>query len=195
MKSCTLAFYWLSWWVRVTNALTRAGGLVMLQCPKCNHKNLQGSLFCAKCFCVLQPGPPDDLTDGLGENGGTYSLKGNWGTADLPGKSLVLRIRNVLEPLRLAPGREIWFGRADGTNGLLPDFDLGPFGAARKGVSRIHAALSCIANGTANFSVTDLGSSNGTFLNGERLVAHQPYALQDGDEICLGKMVLHVYFR
>jgi hypothetical protein len=167
----------------------------MLQCPKCKHQNLQGSLFCANCFCILQPGPPDDLTDGLGENDGAYSLKGNWGTTDLPGKPLVLRIRNVLEPLALTPGREIWFGRADGKSGLQPDFDLSPFGASRKGVSRMHAALSCIANGSARFSLTDLGSSNGTYLNGERLIAHQPYDLRDGDEICLGKMVLHVYFR
>ena len=167
----------------------------MLQCPKCKHKNLQGSLFCARCFCVLQPGPPDDLTGGLGENGGNYSLKANWGTTDLPGRPLVLRIRNVLEPLTLAPGREIWFGRADDQSGLLPDFDLSPFEATRKGVSRMHAALSCGANGTTIFRLTDLGSSNGTYLNGQRLIAHQPYDLQDGDEICLGKMVLHVYFR
>jgi len=167
----------------------------MLQCPKCNHKNLQGSLFCAKCFCVLEPGPPGDLTDGLGENGGTYSLKGNWGTTDLPGKSLVLRIRNVLEPLALSPGREIWLGRAEGGSGLLPDFDLGPFDASQKGVSRMHAAVSCRVNGTTKFALTDLGSSNGTYLNGQRLIAHQPYDLHDGDEIYLGKMVLHVYFR
>ena len=43
--------------------------------------------------------------------------------------------------------------------------------------------------------IRDLGSSNGTFLNGTRLSAHRPYQIRDGDEIRLGQMVVRVYFQ
>jgi pSer/pThr/pTyr-binding forkhead associated (FHA) protein len=41
----------------------------------------------------------------------------------------------------------------------------------------------------------DLGSSNGTFLNGVRLTAHKAYVIHDGDEIRFGQMALRVYFQ
>lgn len=49
------------------------------------------------------------------------------------------------------------------------------------GVSRHHAAFEPTAGGAR---VTDLGSSNGTFLNGRRLEA--PAELAEGDEVLLG---------
>jgi len=36
------------------------------------------------------------------------------------------------------------------------------------------------------FRLTDLGSTNGTFLNGQRLNPNEPVVLQAGDEITLG---------
>jgi DNA-binding winged helix-turn-helix (wHTH) protein len=56
-------------------------------------------------------------------------------------------------------------------------------------VSRRHA---CIRISEGRAILEDLGSKNGTFLNGRKLTA--PAALADGDEICLGLvlMTLHV---
>jgi predicted component of type VI protein secretion system len=51
-------------------------------------------------------------------------------------------------------------------------------------VSRRHAEIQ-ISNGT--LSIMDLGSTNGTFVNGERI--DQPRALQDGDEVRIGAVV------
>ena len=48
-------------------------------------------------------------------------------------------------------------------------------------VSKYHAVIERRGDG---YVVTDLGSSNGTTVNGERLTAPRP--LQDGDLICLG---------
>ena len=39
------------------------------------------------------------------------------------------------------------------------------------------------------FRLTDLGSTNGTFLNGTRLTPNEPAILKAGDEITLGGMV------
>ena len=48
-------------------------------------------------------------------------------------------------------------------------------------VSRIHAVVEVSANGEVN--IIDMGSADGTFVNGERVNKHQ---LQNGDEIVLG---------
>lgn len=52
-------------------------------------------------------------------------------------------------------------------------------------ISRKHASIECIGQG---YVVTDLGSSNGTFLNGEPLKAPTP--LKPGDVIGLAKFEL-----
>ncbi|WP_223192275.1 DUF6382 domain-containing protein [Paenibacillus sedimenti] len=48
------------------------------------------------------------------------------------------------------------------------------------GISRLHAEI--FKDGD-NFGIKDLGSTNGTFLNGEALVSYQAYPLQEGDVI------------
>lgn len=58
------------------------------------------------------------------------------------------------------------------------------------GVSRRHARLT---RKDAGYQLEDLGSSNGTFVNGQRISAAQP--LQDGDEIRLGLAVTLVYHQ
>ncbi len=55
-------------------------------------------------------------------------------------------------------------------------------------VSRRHATVRIDARG--GVSVIDDGSTNGTFLNGNRLGAHRPVVLQDGDRIQLGSGVV-----
>ena len=65
-------------------------------------------------------------------------------------------------------------------------------GGADKGVSRYHAA---IVRRDGALSIVDKGGANGTFLNGQRLIAHQPRILRDGDDLRLGHMVLQVRFE
>jgi pSer/pThr/pTyr-binding forkhead associated (FHA) protein len=73
-----------------------------------------------------------------------------------------------------------------------PDFDLTPFGALENGVSRMHAT---IERSEDTLTIMDMGSANGTHLNGQKLVPNQPRILRDGDEIRLGKLVAHIYFK
>ncbi len=51
----------------------------------------------------------------------------------------------------------------------------------RPSVSRQHAIVCC---GPSGFTIRDLRSQNGTYINGERITAEQP--LQDGDRVTLG---------
>ena len=53
-------------------------------------------------------------------------------------------------------------------------------------VSREHARFSVDANG---LSMTDLGSTNGTYVNGRR---HDAGRLEEGDELMIGKFHLRV---
>jgi pSer/pThr/pTyr-binding forkhead associated (FHA) protein len=56
-------------------------------------------------------------------------------------------------------------------------------------VSKSHAAL-LYDEGTGRFLVRDEGSTNGTFLNGERLSPGQARPLEPGDQILLGETTL-----
>jgi len=58
-----------------------------------------------------------------------------------------------------------------------------------QGLSRQHARFERTAEG---WMVTDLGSTNGTFLNGQRLQAQQPYLLRPDDRLEMGGAVLVV---
>jgi len=51
-------------------------------------------------------------------------------------------------------------------------------------VSRLHLQIYCDGS---DYSIEDVGSSNGTFLNGERLQAQQHYPLSSGDRLDLGQ--------
>ncbi|MBN1562969.1 MAG: FHA domain-containing protein [Anaerolineae bacterium] len=116
-----------------------------------------------------------------------------WGTARFnPRSSIMIRVRDFEEPVSLLPKDEILLGRSDAHSDQLPDFDMAPFGAAEHGVSRRHAV---IKRGEDTLMLVDLGSTNGTHLNGQRLIPEQPRVLRDGDEIRMGRLVLHIFFR
>lgn len=80
-------------------------------------------------------------------------------------------------------------GRSDSKSSYLPDIDLAEMQAFEYGVSRRHAALVRYQNG---LHVLDLGSVNGTFLNGRRLLQETPYPLNSGDKLILGELLLTV---
>lgn len=82
-------------------------------------------------------------------------------------------------------------GRSDLQRGIYPAIDLEPHGARSAGVSRQHAVIMIKDN---RIKVRDLGSVNGTRLNGYKLEAHQEYRLRHGDELQIGEIKLQVRF-
>jgi pSer/pThr/pTyr-binding forkhead associated (FHA) protein len=86
---------------------------------------------------------------------------------------------------------EILIGREDVSIDTHPEVDLTPYGAVEKGVSRRHAKL--VWHGD-QLTVEDVGSVNGTFLTGQRLVPYEAMPMRSGDVLQLGKLVLQVYF-
>jgi pSer/pThr/pTyr-binding forkhead associated (FHA) protein len=82
-------------------------------------------------------------------------------------------------------------GRADPEEGYVPAIDLGPYGAHDAGVSRRHAVLFSAEGG---LYIRDLGSTNGTRINGFDLEPNQAYKLHEGDRLEFGhvKTQFHV---
>lgn len=166
----------------------------MLACPGCTHQNLEGSLFCEVCGESLVGDVASQIaTRRLEASSNDLVAKATWGTARFgEDAAIILRFRDSSESVTLQPARYSVLGRIDTANSQQPDVDLTPYGALEKGVSRIHAA---ITRSEDTLSLVDLGSVNGTHLNGQRLIPDQPRVLRDGDEIRLGRLVAHVFFR
>jgi hypothetical protein len=167
----------------------------MTTCPYCAHHNREGFLYCEECGQPLGEGaskatlPTRQFDLATGE----FAAHSTWGTARFDEEAyIVMHIRDASEPVTLQPDKRTVLGRMDNSSPQQPDFDLTPFGALEKGVSRIHAA---IYRNDDTLTIVDLGSANGTHLNGQRLVPDQPRVLRDGDEIRLGKLVAHIYFK
>jgi len=163
-------------------------------CPYCAHSNREGMLFCEDCGEILSNNSVNPTSTKQLE-GSTSELlgKSNWGTARFSREAaIILHIRDAADPIVLEPSDETTLGRGDAAQKLSPGLDLTPFGAQEKGVSRVHAA---IRRGEETLTLVDLGSVNGTHLNGQRLIPNQPRVLRDGDEIRLGKLVCHIYFK
>jgi len=166
----------------------------MVNCPYCGHENLEGALFCDTCgYSLIGDAPEQVSTRQLDDESSEFSVKSGWGTATFQdANQIIIHIRDAPEPVILSLENELLVGRKDPSSGISPELDLTPFGALEKGVSRVHVAL---RRGEEVLSLVDLDSANGTYLNGQRLAPHQPRLLRDGDEIRLGKLVMHIYFK
>jgi hypothetical protein len=165
----------------------------MILCPYCGFKNLEGVLFCEECGQGLKDSNAVLPTKQLDQMTNELAAKATWGTARFgQDASIVMHIRDMPAPVIIRPAKKTVLGRADLNSQQKPDIDLSPYGALDKGVSRVHAA---IMRNEDTLTLVDMGSANGTHLNGQRLVPDQPRILRDGDEIRLGKLVAHIYFK
>jgi pSer/pThr/pTyr-binding forkhead associated (FHA) protein len=82
---------------------------------------------------------------------------------------------------------EVLIGRADPRGKVAPDIDLSRHGGGTAGVSRQHARL---LRRDDNWMIEDLDSTNGTFVNEERVSPTQPTWLNSGDEVRCGHLLL-----
>jgi pSer/pThr/pTyr-binding forkhead associated (FHA) protein len=168
----------------------------MIICPTCFNEELEGALFCGSCGTQLtyqmrsptetllytKPGQPKP------EAAGTQVIQ----TETAGPARVAFRILSTGQILPVEGGEEFTIGRISGTQPILPDIDLTPYQAYEGGVSRLHATLHVSPEGV---SISDLGSSNGTRVNGMRIHAHVPHPLANGDTVTLGKFQVEVMIR
>ncbi len=84
---------------------------------------------------------------------------------------------------QLQPNAENTIGRLDRVTGLVPEIDFTDLDT-RRSLSRRHAKI-LWRDGGFNLR-EEIGTSNGTFVNGKRLKTGSPVKLTDGDEIRFG---------
>ncbi len=102
-----------------------------------------------------------------------------------------LRVVGTPSTIQVQVHETMIIGRNDPQRGVYPTVDLGAYGGQNKGVSRQHAVLLVREN---RIYAKDLGSVNGTRLNGFLLSPEQEYRLRHADELEIGQVRLQVRF-
>jgi hypothetical protein len=167
----------------------------MQTCPYCKKENDERESYCYACGHILPFGLKDvpQVTTELVDDYQALEPQRRWGTAYFDQRSrLQLDFRDSSQTLIVYVHHYLVLGREHDNPTLpQPDVDLTPFGAPDKGVSRRHLILS---RDHDTISITDLGSANGTYLNGQRLNPNEGRILRDNDELRLGKLVIRFQF-
>jgi hypothetical protein len=166
----------------------------MIICPNCHHEEVDGEVFCSNCGTQLV-GQERQRTQAIKESDIPEEIKKPEIVPPLQskiGSLLALHILDAGQILPLTDRKELTIGRISEGQTILPDIDLTPYKAYEKGVSRLHVS---IKKTDQDYFVTDLGSVNGTQLNGKKILPSQPYPLVNGDILALGKLKIQVLIR
>ncbi len=184
----------------------------MIACPSCRHSELEGELLCSRCGARLwmaneqtltPPTTPAPAVAASDKPSTGPKLNTSAHTAPVPPpldvvlgaaapartSDLHLHLIDSGVAITLTGRTEFLVGRDGGDS--HPDVDLGPHGGQERGMSRRHATLRF---DRGRVYLTDLGSANGTQLNGEALPAHLPTRVMNGDLIRFGKLMTRIEF-
>jgi pSer/pThr/pTyr-binding forkhead associated (FHA) protein len=107
-------------------------------------------------------------------------------------REIALIIGDHIERILLAEDTHCLLGRFGTHRPSGQAIDLSPHDAQEQGVSRIHAQIHVADE---RLYVTDLDSTNGTFIGSEKLMAHRPTELHNNDLLTLGRLAVKVVFR
>ena len=159
-------------------------------CISCHAPYHIEDLNCTKCGFIL-PHVLDVSSTYQMDIHRDQPLDLQWGTGYFHARArLLLRDEKTdaaipipLQAMSVIVGRSV--------SGAPVDIDLTPFGAVDLGVSRNHLRINRLRD---SIRITDLGSSNGTFLNRDRLTPGVSYLLRNRGVLQLGKMILRAQF-
>lgn len=167
----------------------------MIKCPFCQATHVANTIFCNECGNYLLESdrrPTDPLeSDEISWLGGT---KGHPNIAS----SSQQNTKPVAIQLKIGPGKReveakldkvINIGRVDPISAIFPEVDLTDESVSSKSVSRRHARILKRENSVI---LEDLGSINGTFINGKKLDPYMSEVLSDGDLLQVGKIPIEI---
>ncbi len=179
----------------------------MIICPNCKYQEIDGALFCSECGAQLVFSSAKEIdTMGFEQKQEevkppTVPLATEPSVKPVPppqqkpantGVGLSLKMVSSGQVIPLAGQNEFTLGRITDGQPILPDIDLSPYEGYAEGVSRLHAAIRITERGVM---IVDLGSSNGTRINGQKIVPNVNYPLKDGDIIALGRIKMQITIR
>lgn len=158
-------------------------------CPNCKQENKSDAEKCVHCGTSLvdravETMRVDDLISALKRPEAITP-------PDLRPGVLALYVMGEKEPILVEDQPTVTLGRVV-FGEPAPTVDLTDYHGRLLGVSRHHAAIHRFKDG---FTVEDLGSSNGTWLNDNRVPPTELSPLHNGDLIRLGQLVLLAHFQ
>ncbi len=159
------------------------------QCPNCGAAATPGAAFCDNCGASLSgtavPPPPINYQQSPQPGYPPQYPPVQPPVVTGPPPRLVVQATNQSIPF---PGGkvELLVGREDPVSNVFPEIDFEPHGGDEGGVSRRHAKFTLQGS---QWYITDLQSTNFTFVNKEKLQPNQPHLLNNGDEVRLGRVI------
>jgi len=164
-------------------------------CPVCKNKNEPGAILCRYCGASLDEYPTSAAV--TTRNTGSYNnLLEN--SREAPGKALTpddgiaIYIAENTQPVFVSSDKQFVIGRKMEGDVLESILDLSEFGGFNMGISRRHVAIHQTESG---YEIVDLSSTNGTWLNDERLIPNKSYPLASGAQLRVGRMRVHVLYQ
>jgi len=142
-----------------------------IYCAECGFQNSEAANFCARCGAMLEH-EGSDAEQTLSYTPDQLAEESAAGVEGIEGPALVVRSGGGRS------GEAFALGAERTTIGRSPDCDIFLDDVT---VSRRH---SVIAQAGGTFTIEDLGSLNGTFLNRRRI---ERAPLTDDDEVQIGK--------
>jgi hypothetical protein len=167
--------------------------VTLLACPHCGKPNQKQDMVCYACGQLLDTSKVSNETRNFNASD-SGPLDSEYFGAD---SVMALRVRGSTDPYEMRPQKadhELIIGRSTTGSAMAPDIDLDKKQGADLGVSRLHLSIGYDEQNKVVL-VSDLGSANGSFINGQRLLAKEVRVIRHGDELRLGKMVMIVSFR
>ncbi len=161
-------------------------------CPVCKFKNPPDAQVCIYCKSPL----PDQHSrttaeTGVKESKLLHKVEDLIEKAKVPSQGISIFLLDNASPIAVLNDEQFVLGRA------MEDFgeriiDLIPHGGFDLGVSRKHCLIQ--KNG-ASYEVIDLDSTNGTWIEEQRLVPNKVYSLPSGSLLRLGRMRVVVIYQ
>jgi len=168
-------------------------------CPVCKQKNEPNARVCAFCGSPLEFGQEDPSTTrrvnrkGEETNVLPRSVEEVFQKAiKPPQEGIAIYVREFAAPIGIRKEHEFTLGRLLAGDNEQAFIDLKPYGGYENGVSRRHALVRRTAEG---YEILDLGSTNGTWMNKERLAPEKPYPIKSGAPISLGWLQIFMVYQ
>jgi len=167
-------------------------------CPNCKHNNMAGAMFCAECGAQLLGKDALTTQSITTEQFPSVSSQGTQNTQDVYQSFNVqdawgsIHLLDTGQVLPLTSRNEFTLGRISEGQPIMPDIDLSPYQAYAGGVSRLHAIIKRDDN---RILFMDLGSANGSYINGKRLQPNAEQYINHGDIIALGKLKMQILIK
>jgi hypothetical protein len=176
-------------------------------CPACKMKNDAGAVRCIYCNTPL--GKPEaqktvmlrnlhEVTGALTEEDYEDILSApapateRFMDFELPSKGIVLINLDNGQPITMQDAKAFILGRfSSEIQTREPLVDLTELDALELGVSRVHVMIRKSKKG---YEIIDMDSSNGTWLENQRLSPQRPYQLDSGDRIRIGRLNMLAFF-